>query len=308
MAVVASSTMPSIVVTGSIGIDTIETPGGRADHVLGGSAPHFAVAASLYTDVGLVGVVGSDFPEEHREFLQARKIDLEGLEVSRAKTFRWTGRYHENLNHRTTVEVRLDIFDGYRPKVPEVYRSPRILFLANVGPDVQLDVLDGVGTADLVAADTMELWIETRRDEVDELLARVDLLFLNEDEARHLTGCDNLYQAGRRALELGPRLVVLKKGSHGAILFDGDSVFCVPAYPWTQVVDPTGAGDAFAGGFLGHLAREGWTRPESLRHALVHGSIMGSVNVAGFSCHAFRELDPGEIDRRFERFREITRF
>lgn len=301
--------VPSIVVTGSVGIDTIETPDDRAEDVVGGSASHFAVAASMYTDVALVGIVGKDFPESHRKLLEDRKVDLRGLEVAEdGETFRWTGKYHENLNHRDTLSVALNVYEDYTPRVPDELKKARIVFLANIGPDVQMSLLDQIPERDLVAADTMELWIETRRDEVLELLKRIDILFINEDEARHFTQEHNLIHAGRKLLGWGPETVVLKKGSHGALMFRGEEIFCAPAYPWTRVVDPTGAGDSFAGGFLGYLAQHGWEDPEAWRKAVIHGSIQGSINVEGFSCRAFEDLADGVVEHRFGKFEEITRF
>lgn len=299
---------PEIVAVGSIGIDTIETPKDRAENVLGGAASHFAVAASFYTQVGLIGVVGQDFPEDQRQILEGRGVDLEGLEVAEGRTFRWSGKYHENLNHRDTLEVQLNVYEDYSVKVPESYRSPRILFLANIGPDIQSEALKACASADFVALDTMELWIETQRPELLALLKKVDLFFLNEDEARHLTGKHSLVEAGRAILAMGPKRVVLKKGSHGAFLFSEDEVFVAPAFPEARLVDPTGAGDSFAGGFLGHLARAGWEDPAEFRKAVIHGSIMGSINVEGFSCHAFANIQSSTIEERYQRFREITRF
>lgn len=301
--------MPSIVVVGSVGIDTIETPEGCAQDVVGGSATHFALAAAFHTQVAMVGVVGPDYPEAHRGLLTDRGVDLAGLALSDAGTFRWHGRYHQNLNHRDTVEIQLNAYEDWTPAVPEGYRRPRILFLANIGPDTQRAVLDQVEGADLVALDTMELWIETQRPELMELLQRVDVLFLNEDEARHLTGEANLVEAGRKVLGWGPSRVVVKKGSHGALLFHGEDVFCAPAYPHSRLVDPTGAGDSFAGGFLGYLAAHGWADdPDAFRRAVVHGSILGSVNVEDFASTGIERLERAEIEARYRVFQDITRF
>lgn len=301
--------MPDLVVTGSVGIDTIETPKDSAPDVLGGSASHFALAASFYTDPGLVAVVGEDFPEEYRSLLQGRGVCFQGLEVDpEGETFRWHGRYRDDTDHRDTVSVNLGVYEDYKPKVPDQYREPRILFLANIGPDVQMSVQDQVGEADLVAADTMDLWITTQRDDVEALLQRVDVLFINEDESVALADERNLVEAGRKLQAMGPETVVLKKGSHGAILLKGDEIFMVPAYPYTKVVDPTGAGDSFAGGFLGYLAREGWDDPDAFRKATVHGTVLGSLNVEGFATKALEAAGGAVLEERYAVLQEITRF
>lgn len=300
--------MPSIVAMGSVGIDTIETASHKESDVLGGAASHFSVAASFYTDVGMVGIVGRDFPLEHRLLLEERKIDLTGLEVSDGKTFRWHGKYRDDLDHRDTLDIQLNVYEGYSPRLPEAYRSPRILFLANIGPDTQAAALEQVESADLVAMDTMDLWIDIQRDNLTALLKKVDLLFINEDEARHYTGLDHLVDAGKLLRSWGPERVVLKMGSRGALLFGEDELFCAPAYPHVSLVEPTGAGDSFAGGFLGYLAREGWDDPGAFRRAVIHGSIMGSANVEGFSCKALQEMNAQEIERRYTVFREFTQF
>lgn len=301
--------MPPIVVVGSVGIDTIETPREKAADVMGGAAAHFAVSASFHAGVGLIGVVGDDYPEDQRSTLTQRGVDLAGLEVVEGgKTFRWHGRYHENLNHRDTVEIQLNVYEDFTPRVPDEYRAPKILFLANIGPDAQTATLDAIPDAELVAMDTMELWIETQRSDLTALLKRVDLLFVNEDEAVHYTGERNLTKAGRALLAAGPSRVVVKKGSHGAMLFHGDDVFCAPAYPFVELVDPTGAGDCFAGGFLGYLARHGWQDPMAFRRAVIHGSVMGSYNVEGFASRRLEALEEAEIDARVAEFEAITRF
>ena len=301
--------MPPIVVVGSVGIDTIETPTEKAEDVIGGAATHFALAASLHTEVGLIGVAGEDYPSNHRAVLEKRGVCLEGLEVvPGGKTFRWHGRYHEDTNHRDTVELQLNVYEDYVPKVPDAYRSPRILFLANIGTDVQAAVADAIDDAQLVAMDTMELWIEMQRQELLALLKRVDILFINEDEAVHLSDKHSLVEAGRAILEMGPTRVVLKKGSHGALLFHGDDVFCAPAYPYTKPVDPTGAGDSFAGGFLGYLAANGWDDPDAFRRAVIHGSVMGAANVEAFASRGVEAMTPEEVQRRYDVFKEITRF
>lgn len=300
--------MPAIVTVGSIGLDTIENKHGKVEDVLGGAASHFALAASHFADVGLIGAVGNDFPEKYRKLLADKGICMQGVEVRKGKTFRWSGVYSENMNQRTTKDVQLNVYQDYVPKVPREYRKTEILFLANIDPGTQLRVLEQVKDRALVGADTMNLWIDTRFDEVRELINHVDIIFLNEEEATQLTKLSDPVEAGRQLLAWGAGAVVVKMGSHGAVMLRREEVFFVPAYPVARVVDPTGAGDSFAGGFIGYLAREGWKHKDAFRRATVFGSIMGSANVEDFAANAVAGMRMDELERRYKNFREMTRF
>ena len=298
----------SVLVVGSVAFDDVEAPGGTAKGVLGGAACYFAVAASYFADVRAVGVVGSDFPDEHLEFLRSRGIDTEGIYRAEGSTFRWGGRYHESLDDRDTLFTDLGVFEGFKPDLPEAYRDSEYVFLANIHPALQLRVLEQVREPRFVAMDTMDFWIEGTRDELEKTLARVDGLVINDREARQLTGEYNLVQAAAAIRELGPRLVIIKRGEHGALLFDEAGIFAAPAFPLREVQDPTGAGDSFAGGLLGALAREGLFDPENLRRAVIYGSVLASFCVERFSLDRYRALAPSEIEQRFDEFRGLTRF
>jgi sugar/nucleoside kinase (ribokinase family) len=295
-------------VVGSVAFDTIETPLGRAEEVLGGSATHFAVAASYFASVSLVGVVGEDFPDAEREYLASRDIDLSGLEVRPGRTFRWTGRYHEDMNVRDTLELQLNVFANFRPTLSEAVRAAPIVFLANIDPQLQESVLEQFDDPSVVACDTMNHWIETAREPLEELLPRVDLLVLNDEEARLLARETNVPRAARRILELGPRSVLVKRGEYGAILFSSDSVFAVPAYPLEEVFDPTGAGDTFAGGVVGYLAATGERSEGGLRRAIVYGTVLASYVVEDFGGQRLRTLTRDDIDRRYRQFVALTEF
>ncbi len=259
----------TVLVVGSVALDSVETPFGKADDVLGGSATFFSAAASHLTPVQLVGVVGSDYPMDKLAGLAARGVDLQGLEQAEGESFRWRGRYRHDLNSAETRETRLGVFSHFRPKIPEAFRRAPFVFLANIDPRLQLEVLKQVDRPKLVACDTMNFWIESRRPDLLALLEHVDLVTLNDGEARQLTEKSNLVRAARWILDRGPTHVIIKKGEHGAFMFTRDSVFFAPAYPLEDVFDPTGAGDSFAGGFIGYLARSGDLSEESLRRAVV---------------------------------------
>ncbi len=298
----------SVLVVGTVGIDNVETPKARRDHVLGGSAVYFACAASFFTRVALVGVVGTDFPEEYRALLADRDIDLAGLEVADGKTFRWTGRYHENMNDRDTLDVQLNVFGSFDPKLPEAYRHLDYIFLANGPPKVQRKVLAGMARRPkLVATDTMDLWIRTTRPELDALLKDTDILVLNDSEARMMTRQRELLAAGRAIRKLGPSTVIIKKGEHGAMAIDAEGAFVVPAFPLEEVVDPTGAGDSFAGGIMGYLAECKDTSPAALRRAVAHGSVVASFTCEGFSLDALARMDRADIDRRYQQLLDMVR-
>jgi sugar/nucleoside kinase (ribokinase family) len=298
----------SLLVVGSVALDTIETPFGRIEDSLGGSATFFSAAASLFCPVQLVGVVGSDYPIEELDFLTDRGVDLSGLVQKRGESFRWSGAYSYDLNSRETLETRLGVFADFEPRIPEAFRSARQVFLGNIHPSLQLDVLNQVERPEFVACDTMNFWISGQRDDLLQVLRRVHLLLVNDSEARELSGDHNLLRAARWIQRHGPRLVVIKKGEHGAILFNGERAFFVPGYPLEEVFDPTGAGDAFAGGFMGYLARAGADSMEDLRRAMVYGSAMGSFAVERFGVERFHDLTVTEVQERVRAFREMTAF
>jgi sugar/nucleoside kinase (ribokinase family) len=298
----------AIAVVGSVAFDTIETPIGRAEDVLGGSATYFSLAASYFAPVHLVAVVGEDFPASDREYLGTRGIDLSGLEVRPGRTFRWTGRYHEDLNVRDTLSLELNVFADFRPTLSETIRKAPIVYLGNIQPDLQEGVLEQFDDPSLVACDTIAHWIENAREPLEALLPRVDLLVVNDEEARLLSRESNISRAARRILELGPRSVLVKRGEYGAILFSPESVFAVPAYPLEEVYDPTGAGDAFAGGVVGYLAATGERSDAGLRRAIVYGTVLASYVVEDFGPERLRTLTHDDIDRRYRQFVALTEF
>ena len=298
----------SVLVVGSVALDSVETPFGKADEVLGGSANYFSASASHQTPVQLVGVIGSDYPVEKLEPLKARGVDFAGLERADGESFRWRGRYRHDLNSAETLETRLGVFSHFRPKIPTQFRSAEYVFLANIDPRLQLEVLGQVERPKLVACDTMNFWIESRRPDLLTLLGKVDLITLNDGEARQLTEKANLVHAARWILERGPKTVLIKKGEHGAFMFTKNSIFYAPAYPLESVFDPTGAGDSFAGGFMGWLARTGDLSEQNMRRAVIVGSAMGSFVVEGFSIKRLLEVTREDIDRRVGEFHRLVSF
>jgi sugar/nucleoside kinase (ribokinase family) len=298
----------SILVVGSVALDRIETPFGKVDRTLGGAATYFAAAASLFQPVRLVGVIGDDFPEESLDFLKQRGVDLEGLEREEGESFFWAGRYHYDLNTRDTLETRLGVFGDFQPRVPPAYRDTPFIFLANIDPSLQLDVLDQMDTPRFVAADTMNYWIDGHRDPLMEVLGRIDCLLLNDSEARELSGDHNLTRAARWIRDHGPAIVVIKKGEHGALLFTDDHVFFAPGYPLEEVFDPTGAGDAFAGGFMGWLAYADSTATEDLCRAMIYGSATGSLACERMGTARLEALTAEEVHERVAEFRRMTAF
>ena len=298
----------SIVVVGSIAFDTIETPEGRAAEVLGGSATYFALAASYFAPVELVAVVGEDFPDHERSFLAGRGVDLAGVEVRGGRTFRWAGRYHEDMNVRDTVELQLNVFGEFQPVLPAAYRDAQYIFLANIHPGLQGDVLDQLTQPRLIACDTMNHWIEGAWSDLGRLLARVQLLVINDEEARLLSRERNIVRAARRILEMGPESVIIKRGEYGAIYVGPDTVFAVPAYPLDAVLDPTGAGDTFGGGVMGYLAASGDVSPAGVRKGIVYGSVLASYTVEAFGIERLRGLGREEIDDRYRQFVRMTEF
>jgi sugar/nucleoside kinase (ribokinase family) len=298
----------SITVIGSVAFDTLETPVGRADDELGGSALHFAVAASLFTKVHLVAPVGRDFPREARDYLAGRGIDLSGLEERDGTTFRWHGRYHEDVNLRDTLGLDLGVFADFQPHVSDAIKTAPFVFLGNIDPRLQSAVLDQFGTPSLVGLDTMNHWIDEARAPLEALLSRVDLLVVNDEEARQLSGKRNVSQAARHILGLGARSVLVKRGEYGAILFSPSSVFAVPAYPLEEVFDPTGAGDTFAGGMLGYLATTGDRSEKALRKSIVYGSVLASFVVEDFGGRRLRTLTRDDVEKRYQQFVALTSF
>lgn len=295
-----------LVVVGSVGIDTIETPAERRESILGGSASYACAAASFFTKAGLVGVVGSDFPPDYANLYRQLDIDIEGLQTVPGQTFRWTGVYEANMDNRRTICTELNVFASFKPDLPPSYRGAPFVFLANISPDLQLHVLDQVRKPRLVAADTMDLWINTAREPLMEVIRRVDVLTMNESEARHLTGQHMLLKAARSLLAMGPRFVIVKKGEHGSILFSEDDVFLMPAFPLEEVRDPTGAGDSFAGGFMGALASGGKVTRAAIRRAMMYGNIVASFGVEEFSLDRLAKLNLEQIEERASLFRRMT--
>ncbi|MGH7678830.1 MAG: PfkB family carbohydrate kinase [Gemmatimonadaceae bacterium] len=298
----------SLLVVGSVALDSVETPFGKADEVLGGSATFFSAAASQLAPVQLVGVVGDDYPMDKLEPLEKRGVDLAGLERVEGRSFRWRGRYRHDLNVAETLETHLGVFSHFSPKIPAQFRKAAFVFLGNIDPRLQLDVLTQVEKPTLVACDTMNFWIESRRPELLKLLEHVDCITLNDGEARQLSEKYNLIRAARWIMGKGPKLVIIKKGEHGAFMFSGDTVFFAPAYPLEEVFDPTGAGDSFAGGFMGYLARSGNVSETNLRRAVIYGSAMGSFAVEKFSIQRLLEVDEEQLAARVNDFRRLVAF
>jgi len=294
---------------GSVAYDTVETRYGRREDVLGGSCTYFSVAAALLappSSVAVVAVVGEDFRDEDVALLADRGVDTDGLQRAAGRTFRWAGRYHADMNGRDTLSTELNVFEHFNPVLPMRYRSARQLFLGNIHPALQETVLDQVPNAGFVALDTMNLWIDTARDALVKVLRRVDALFVNDEEGRQLTGEHAMPAVARALMGMGPRVVVLKRGEHGALVFTEGAVFSCPAIPLDEVVDPTGAGDSFAGGFMGYLARSGDYSAPNLRRAAVAGTLIASFNVQGFSLDRLRTVTHEDLHRRYERFVDLT--
>ncbi|HET8580141.1 MAG TPA: PfkB family carbohydrate kinase [Nitrospiraceae bacterium] len=300
--------MGTLLVVGSVALDTVKTPFGEVSEVLGGSATYFAAAASYFTSVDLIAVVGEDFADQHLKFLKSRGIDLTGLERRAGETFRWKGEYSHQLNEAHTLDTRLNVFESFRPKIPHQYRAPSMLFLGNIDPELQLDVLRQVRRPVLVACDTMNFWIERKREALWRVLEQVDVLIINDGEARALGGHPNLTRVARETLARGPKHLVIKRGEYGVLLFNNKQTFAAPAFPLEQVRDPTGAGDTFAGGFMGYLAATGNLSEASIRQAVIFGSVMASFTVEAFSVDRLRALDYKEIETRFREFKRLTHF
>lgn len=298
----------SLLVVGTVALDSVETPYGKAEEILGGSAMYFAAGASYFSPVRVVGVVGDDFPHERLDFLQTRDVDLSGIEVvPGGKTFRWAGRYHHDLNHRDTLGTWLNVLETFQPKLPPGWTESEYVFLANIDPVLQRQVLDQIKRPKLVVMDTMNFWIGSMRAELVETISRVDVLIVNDEEARQLANEPNLVKAAAIIRKMGPRTLIVKKGEHGALLFHDDRVFSVPGYPLEDVRDPTGAGDTFAGGFFGYMTKAGKTDAATMRRAILYGSAMASFCVESFGPERLKSLDPKEIEERVAAFHDLVR-
>lgn len=298
----------NVLVVGSMAFDSIETPHGRADRVLGGSAAYFALAAAFFASARIVGVVGEDFPDEHLTALSRCGVDLEGLQRAPGKTFYWHGRYHEDLNVRDTLEVQLNVLEEFVPRLPAGYEDAEYAFLGNMHPAAQLEVLSRLKQPRLVALDTMDHWIHETPEELRKVLERVETVVINDSEARMLSGQHNIVRAARAILKMGPRAVLIKRGEYGVFQFSDAATFVVPAYPLEEVLDPTGAGDSFAGGFMGCLAAADAGDDGALRRAIVYGNVTASFTVEDFGPRRLIALERAEIDERYRRFVDLTRF
>ncbi|MCP9438877.1 MAG: PfkB family carbohydrate kinase [Nitrospira sp.] len=300
--------MGKLLVVGSVALDTVKTPFGERTEVLGGSATYFSTSASFFTSVALIAVVGEDFPPRHVAFLKSRGIDLTGLERRPGATFRWKGEYTHQLNEAHTLETHLNVFETFRPIIPDTHRSPEVLFLGNIDPELQLDVLQKVNRPSLVACDTMNFWITRKRAALWKVLEHVDVLIINDGEARALGEDSNLVKVAKLVLSRGPKYLIVKRGEYGVLMFNEKQVFGAPAFPLEDVRDPTGAGDTFAGGFLGYLAATGNRSEEAMKQAIIFGSVMASFTVESFSLDRLRILDYKEVQERFREFKRLTHF
>ena len=297
----------SILVVGSIAYDSVETPFGKRENALGGSTIYFSSAAGLFAPVNIVGVVGDDFNHDDIAFLKDRQVNFDGMHRAGGKTFRWGGKYHANMNKRDTLFTDLNVFENFKPEIPRGHRAPRYLFLANIDPDLQLEVLSQVDKPQLVVLDTMNLWIDIKRDSLEKVVRKSDILILNDEELMDFSGEANLVKAVRKVSAMGPESIVVKRGEYGALLYSGEHFFFTPAFPLERVVDPTGAGDTFAGGFLGHVASQNKHDAATLREAIVYGSVTASFTVEDFSIERLKSLDQGQIDKRYEVMRKMVK-
>jgi len=304
----------SILVVGSVAFDAVETPFARRDWILGGAASYFSTAASLYDRVNLVAIVGSDFPREYLDFWRERRVNLAGLQIQEGKTFYWSGRYHMDMNTRDTLDTQLGVYADFHPQIPVEYQDSDLLFLANIQPELQMEVLDQAPHARLTVLDTMELWIKTGRARLTEVIKRVDVLLMSEEEVRQYTGQASILAGVRELFALGLKYVIVKQGSYGALLFGADGTyFSAPSYPLEEVIDPTGAGDAFAGGLLGYLstvrpAPDGTYAVDDLKRAVVHGNIIGSYVCSDFSIDGLRALTMNDIAARYKELVDCSHF
>ncbi len=297
-----------VLVVGSVAYDTIETPFGKKDDVLGGSASYFSAAAGFFAPVNLVAVVGEDFKIEEYEFLKEKGVDFSGLQIEKGKTFRWSGRYHENMNIRDTLFTELNVFENFSPVIPEHFSGSPFVFLANIDPDLQLDILNQVKTPVFAGLDTMNFWIEGKPEALQKVLKKVNGVIINDEELQQLTGINNIFKAAREVNKMGPEVIIIKKGEHGAVLITPDSTFIAPAFPLEDVFDPTGAGDTFAGGFMGYLAGAEAVTDKVLRKAIVYGTALASFTVEKFGLEALQSLTGKLLEKRVNEFKSYTTF
>ncbi len=298
----------SVLVVGTVAFDSIETPFGSAERILGGSASYFALGASFFAPVRVVGVVGQDFPAEHLDLFRQKGIDIEGLKHENGETFHWRGRYHEDVNLRDTIELHLNVLSSFVPRLPDRYRDAEYVFLGNIDPVMQMEVLNQIRRMKLVACDTMDHWIKESAQELRKVLKRIEMLVINDSEARLLSGYQNVVRAARAILKMGPKVVLIKRGEYGVLQFSDSSIFATPAYPLEEVFDPTGAGDSFAGGFLGQMARSGDASQRGLRRAIVYGSVVASFTVEDFGVKRLTAASLADIEERYQRFVQLTDF
>lgn len=300
--------MVDVITVGTIALDDVKTPFGEQIETLGGSAVYSSVAASMFAKVGVVGVIGNDFPEKYLDLLRAKNIDTGGVEVLDGRTFRWKGYYEYDMNQAHTVDTQLNVLTQFNPTLPEEYRNAKYVFLANTDPEIQMNVFDQIRKPEFVMMDTMNFWIESKKEALARMIEKVDVVLMNDGEARQFFNTPNLVKAGRSFLEMGPKAVIIKKGEHGALLFTDGSCFSAPAFPLDPVVDPTGAGDSFAGGFIGWLARTNDLTPRNMRKAVVFGSTVASYNAEDFSLGKLKDITRDDVFNRYMKFQDIASF
>lgn len=296
----------SVLVVGSMALDSVETPFGKVENILGGSASYFSLAASNFTDVNVVAVVGNDFPEKHIQLLESHDINLDGVKIEEGETFRWVGHYGYDLSEAKTLETHLNVFETFNPVLPDHYKDIEIVFLGNIDPDIQFELLQQVNKPKLVACDTMNFWIESKPEQLKKLLARVDILMINDAETRELAGEPIIVKAARKIMEMGPKMLIVKRGEYGALMFSKEGIFYAPSYPLEEVLDPTGAGDTFAGGFMGYVASHDINNVNDYKRAVVYGSVLASFTVEDFSVNRLAKLKKDEIDVRYLAFMNLS--
>ncbi len=298
----------SVLVVGSVALDTVETPFGKVENVLGGSAAYFSIAASMFTDVHVVASVGNDFPQEHIDLLKSKNVDVTGLtKVEDGQTFRWEGKYGYDLGDPDTLGTHLNVLETFDPVIPDEYKDIDYVFLANIDPEVQLKVLEQVNSPKLVACDTMNFWIEGKLDQLKETLKHIDILIINDSETRELAGEPLVTNAARKIMDMGPKTLVCKRGEYGALMFSGDDIFFAPSYPLEEIFDPTGAGDTFAGGFMGYVAGNGTVASEDFKKGVVYGSVLASFTVEDFSVNRLKNIKKEDLESRFSDFLKLSK-